>query len=157
MTSIAPDICSPLLGTKPRTEESSNESRDTTPTEGSDVEMELAVPPPTHMVTGSQLNSPVVVMLKWSKGKAPKTPLSHHSQSLGGIWAYLSLMSSDGQRSLAPPSTELLLGQPVASLHGIPVCEDQNEAAFAYAKFSGLAITVPGQYCFKINVVDMQR
>jgi hypothetical protein len=122
------------------------------------VEMELASDPPAHIAAGSQLRWPLVVLLRSTKSKAaaPNAP-SRQNQSFGGVWAFVSLMSADGLTSLAPPHPELLLGQPVASIRSLPDVQGQEGSAFAYASFPGLAITSPGRYSFKINVVDMHK
>lgn len=125
--------------------------------EASDITMELELGPPSRVVAGLQLSSPIVVVLKSPKAKAAASDSGTQGQNLGGIWAYLSLMSADGRTSLSPPRTDLLLGQPVASVHKYPESSMVDNTAFAYAKFPGLSITAPGSYRLRINIIDMHR
>jgi hypothetical protein len=121
----------------------------------SPFEMELAIAPPTRIPAGIQLGAPLVVTFQASKLKRrPATAESEDGQDLSGVWAYVSLTNEDRSRILAPPATDLLQGNPAASIS--PLSPKPN-APFAYAVFSGLTITTPGRYCFRVNVIDMNR
>lgn len=76
-------------------------------------------------------------------------------QDLSGVWAYISLMNEDKSRSLAPPRTDLLRGEPAASIY--PLASEADRDTFAYAIFPDLEILKPGRYCFRINIIDMNR
>ena len=120
------------------------------------VEMEFALPPPNRVAAGSRLATPIVILFKATKRKSTISRPAAQQQNFGGIWAYLSLMDAVSKTSLAPPRTDLLLGQPVASIHNLPNRMDDDDTSFAYTKFPGLTITTPGRYCFRINVIDMR-
>jgi hypothetical protein len=116
-------------------------------------EMELALAPPNQIPAGSQLGAPLVVTFQASKLKRrPAAAEGDGGQDLSGVWAYVSLMNEDRSRILAPPRTDLLRGEPAASIHPL-----KSDGPFAYAVFSGLTLTTPGRYCFRINIIDMNR
>jgi hypothetical protein len=114
--------------------------------------MELAVAPPNRIPAGTQLGAPLVVTFKASKLK--RRPATAESEDLSGVWAYISLVSEDQSRILSLPRTNLLRGEPAASIY--PLSHEASEP-FAYALWPSLAITTPGRYCFRINVIDMNR
>ena len=111
--------------------------------------MELAIAPPNRIPAGSQLGAPLVVTFQASKLK--RRPATAEDHDLSGVWAYISLTSEDKSRVLAP-STELLQGNPAATIYPL-----NAENVFAYAVFPGLKISTPGRYCFRVNIIDMNR
>ncbi|ETN36402.1 uncharacterized protein HMPREF1541_08679 [Cyphellophora europaea CBS 101466] len=118
--------------------------------------MELVIAPPNRIAAGSKLGSPLVVTFKASKlRRRPVTAEGGEGQDLSGVWAYISLMSEDKSRTLAPPRTDLLRGHPAASIHPLDSAAQRGGSSFAYAAFPDLTITAPGRYCFCINVFDM--
>ena len=122
------------------------------------IEMELVIAPPNRIAAGSKLGSPLVVTFKASKlRRRPVTAEGGEGQDLSGVWAYISLMSEDKSRTLAPPRTDLLRGHPAASIHPLDSAAQRGGSSFAYAAFPDLTITAPGRYCFCINVFDMNR
>ena len=79
---------------------------------------------------------------------------------------FLSLLSSDRRRSLAPPEPDKpdpgvsMLGKRTDSVHlAAPMDTDQErqDDILAYASFPGIAITEAGRYCLKITVIDLNR
>lgn len=97
-----------------------------------------------------------MVTFKASKLKRrPATAEGGDGRDLSGVWAYISLMSEDKSHSLAPPRTDLLRGDAAASIY--PLAAESDRDSFAYATFPDLEITTPGRYCFRINVIDMNR
>lgn len=113
--------------------------------------MELALAPPSRILAGIKLGAPLVVTFQASKLK--RRPASESDKDLSGVWAYVCLVNEDQSRILAPPRTDLLHGEPAASIYPLP----ESTGPFAYAVFPGLAITTPGRYCFRINIIDMNR
>ncbi len=120
--------------------------------------MELAIAPPSRVAAGVTLETPLVVTFTTStptdKGK------HEHSQplalpDLSGVWAFVSLTTPDMQESLAPPQTDLLRGRTADSIHPVYQQQDRESPTIAYATFPQLAITKPGQYRIKVNIIDM--
>lgn len=130
--------------------------RDPSQDSGPSFEMELALAPPNRIPAGTKLGAPLVVTFKASKLKRrPATAGGGDGRDLSGVWAYISLMNEDKSRSLAPPRTDLLRGDPAASIY--PLATESGRDSFAYATFPDLSITTPGRYCFRINIIDMNR
>ncbi len=118
--------------------------------------MELAVTPPQRITAGLRLEAPLVVTFSASKVKK-RALVPRELTDLSGIWAFVSLMTEDRSRSLAPPQTDLLRGRTADSIHHIPQAEGRDERPFAYATFPNLEIARPGRYCFKVNIIDMNQ
>lgn len=119
-------------------------------------EMELAITPPRRIAAGVMLEAPLVVTFSTSKEKKRALEAGEMTD-LSGIWAFVSLMKDDRSESLAPPRKDLLRGRTTDSIHPIGQKESGDEQPFAYARFPGLTITEPGRYCFKVNIIDMNK
>ena len=120
--------------------------------------MELAIAPPSRIAAGVALHMPLVVTFttatstnigKQENGATITLP------NLSGVWAFVSLTTPDMQQSLAPPRTDLLRGNIADSLHPVHREQAGERPTIAYARFPGLAITQPGRYRIKVNIIDM--
>jgi hypothetical protein len=118
--------------------------------------MELATAPPRRMAAGVTLEAPLVVTFSTSTPRRRESTVNDPT-NLSGVWAYVSLMNEDRSESLAPPQNDLLRGRTLDSIHPITQRGGGQTQPFAYATFPDLSITRPGRYCFKVNVIDMNR
>ena len=118
--------------------------------------MELAIRPPRRIAVGIKLETPLVVTFSASKLRK-RAFVPGEVKDLSGVWAFVSLMTEDRSRSLAPPQTDLLRGHMADSIHPITHDDGREEQPFAYATFPSLEITRPGRYCFRVNIIDMNQ
>jgi hypothetical protein len=120
--------------------------------------MELAIAPPSRIAAGISLQIPLVVTFttgtQTDKGE-PENSEPLVLPDLSGVWAFVSLTTPDMQQSLAPPQTDLLRGRTADSIHPVYAEQEGESATIAYATFPELAITKPGQYRIKVNIIDM--
>lgn len=119
-------------------------------------DMELAIKPPRRIAAGVKLENPLVVTFSTSRSKGRGNGIAE-MQDVSGVWAYVSLVTEDQRESLAPPQKGLLRGQTADSIHPFHRDEVGDGQPFAYATFPDLAITKPGRYCFRINIIDMNK
>lgn len=117
-------------------------------------DMELAIRPPRRIAAGLELETPLVVTFSQSKAKGRVLGMGD-VQDVSGVWAFVSLMTEDRSESLAPPQKGLLRGQTADSIHPFERDQGGDAQPFAYATFPDLAITRPGRYCFRVNIIDM--
>lgn len=116
--------------------------------------MEIAVAPPRKISVGKVFDIPLVVII---------SPLpdgnhnGHHDQNVGDLWAYVSLISAESQICLVPPQEGLLQGQRADSIHPPSSSSEISNRIAGYAAFPDLKISEPGRYCFRINLIDMNR
>jgi hypothetical protein len=129
------------------------------PAEGVDehpYEMELAITPPRLIAAGVKLELPLVVTFRPSSVRR-QVRGGREVSDFSGVWAFVSLMTEDRRESLAPPQKDLLRGHVSDSIHPLEQEEATEGQPFAYAKFPELAITRPGRYCFRVNIIDMNQ
>jgi len=125
--------------------------------------MEFAIAPPSRIAAGVTLQTPLVVTFTTATSTSTDNEKQENGATiaipnLNGVWTFVSLTTPDMQQSLAPPRTDLLRGKLADSLHPLhPIHQEQegDRLIIAYARFSELAITQPGQYRIKVNVIDM--
>jgi hypothetical protein len=125
--------------------------------------MELAIAPPPKIAAGVMLEIPIVVT--FSAATSPEDGKQENQDGnepivlgdLSGVWAFVSLTTPDMEQSLAPPRTDLLRGRTADSIHPINEEQDGERPTLAYATFSDIAISEPGQYRLKVNIIDMNR
>ncbi|KAJ9497680.1 hypothetical protein H2202_006713 [Exophiala xenobiotica] len=125
--------------------------------------MELAVAPPPKIAAGVILEIPIVVT--FSAATSPEDGKQENQDGkepivlgdLSGVWAFVSLTTPDMEQSLAPPRTDLLRGRTADSIHPINEEQDGERPTLAYATFSDIVISEPGQYRLKVNIIDMNR
>ncbi|KAK5198437.1 hypothetical protein LTR99_007312 [Exophiala xenobiotica] len=123
--------------------------------------MELAVAPPPKIAAGVILEIPIVVT--FSAATSPEDGKQETQDGkepivlgdLSGVWAFVSLTTPDMEQSLAPPRTDLLRGRTADSIHPINEEQDGERPTLAYATFSDIVISEPGQYRLKVNIIDM--
>ncbi|KAK5317900.1 hypothetical protein LTR93_008541 [Exophiala xenobiotica] len=123
--------------------------------------MELAVAPPPKIAAGVILEIPIVVT--FSAATSPEDGKQENQDGkepivlgdLSGVWAFVSLTTPDMEQSLAPPRTDLLRGRTADSIHPINEEQDGERPTLAYATFSDIVISEPGQYRLKVNIIDM--
>lgn len=129
--------------------------------------MELAIGPPSRIAAGVELQSPIVVTFAATK------PEDHMAKDEGdngveaietmitadfnGVWVLASLTTPQMDQSLAPPRTDLLRGRTADSVHPISQEQEGDNPPLAYATFSDIVITEPGQYRIKVYIIDMNR
>ena len=119
--------------------------------------MELALSPPEFVAAGIPLEPPVVVTFTTSETEKRRSSEARRLDDVTGVWAFVSLMSADQSQSLAPPRTDLLLGRTTDSIHPVYQRQDGEAQTIGYATFTDLAVSEPGRYCFRINLVDMNK
>ena len=122
--------------------------------------MELAIAPPSRIGVGVVLQQPLVVT--FSNGEGNKDANGGTSspvfQDMSGIWAFVSLTSADMQETLDPPQGDLLRGSRTDSIHLVHHDQEGSDhVTVAYAKFRELAITKPGSYRIRVNIIDMNE
>ncbi len=125
--------------------------------------MELAIAPPPKIAAGVTLQIPIVVTFSTTTTPGDEKQESQGAHEpvvlpdLSGVWAIVSLTTPDMEQSLAPPRTDLLRGRTADSIHPINEEQDGERRTLAYATFSDIVITEPGQYRLKVNIIDMNR
>ncbi|KIW12118.1 hypothetical protein PV08_09392 [Exophiala spinifera] len=129
--------------------------------------MELAVGPPSRIAAGLALQSPIVVTFSPTKPNESKAEDQSDnggeimetmmSADFNGVWALLSLTTPQMDQSLAPPRTDLLRGRTADSIHPVSQEQEGDSPTLAYATFSDITITQPGQYRLKVSIIDMNR
>jgi hypothetical protein len=122
-------------------------------------DMELAISPPSRVAVGITLDTPLVVTFNASEMRGRRASEEEQGFEMEGIWAFLSLVTEDRSRSLAPPRDDLVRGKRVDSVHRLHRDEEQDakNETVAYASFPDIAITKPGRYCFRVSVIDINR
>ena len=123
----------------------------------SPYKMEMVIRPLSAIKPGVTMHPPVVVALKAQTSRGERDGIYRELGDVSGIWAFVSLVTEDGNQSLAPPRTDLLLGRIVDSIH--PAFDNTNSEGptVGYAIFPDLAIAEPGRYCLRISLIDMDR
>ena len=121
--------------------------------------MELAVAPPSRIAAGVALDPPLVITFVASaEGQRESNGTGNgRFNDIIGVWAFLTLVSADRSECLAPPRQDLLQGSLADSIHPIHQPQKGSDRVIGYAKFPDLAISEPGRYCFRVNLVDMNR
>lgn len=106
---------------------------------------------------GVVMNPPIVLALRAPASRSERNSARRDIGDVSGIWAFVSLVSEDRSRSLAPPRNDLLIGSVARCIR--PVLDETNpeDLTVGYAVFSDLAIAEPGTYCWKISLIDMDR
>lgn len=69
-------------------------------------------------------------------------------------WGFLTVVSTDGSTSLAPPSTTLVSGALVASVRD-PASDDGNNEEVGQILFQNITINHPGDYRLRISLLRM--
>lgn len=122
--------------------------------------MELAIAPPSRVGVGVVLRQPLVVTFSTGEGnkRANGDTSSKVFHDMSGVWAFVSLTSADMQQTLDPPQSDLLRGKRTDSIHLVHQDQEGSDhVTVAYAKFRELAITKPGSYRIRVNVIDMNE
>jgi hypothetical protein len=119
--------------------------------------MDLVIRPVQAIKPGVVMHPPIVLALKAPASRSEKNSARRDMGDVSGIWAFVSLVSEDQSRSLAPPRNDLLVGSVARCIR--PVLDETNpeDLTVGYAVFSDLAIAEPGTYCWKISLIDMDR
>jgi hypothetical protein len=119
--------------------------------------MDLVIRPMRAIKPGVVMHPPIVLALKAPASRSEKNSARRDMGDVSGIWAFVSLVSEDQSRSLAPPRNDLLVGSVARCIR--PVLDETNpeDLTVGYAVFSDLAIAEPGTYCWKISLIDMDR
>ena len=120
--------------------------------------MDMLVSPLSRIRPGSTMPLPVVIALRApppNRGNRGDSP--YEIGDVNGIWAFVSLVTEDRNRTLAPPREDLLLGRTVDSLHPALDEHDPEDRTVGYALFPDLAIAEPGTYRLKVTLIDMDR
>ena len=119
--------------------------------ETQDFRTEMVLGPPTSIAPHMPIGLPIVVALKNIGGR-------HHyqiQQDTSSLWAFASLVTEDSCRTIAPPRTDLLLGESVSAIR--QGYYNIADGTIGYAMFPGLSFGAPGKYRLRVNVVDMKR
>jgi len=119
--------------------------------------MDLVIRPMQAIKPGVVIHPPIVLALKAPVSRSERNSACRDIGDVSGIWAFVSLVSEDQSRSLAPPRNDLLVGSVARCIR--PVLDEPNpeDLTVGYAVFSDLAIAEPGTYCWKISLIDMDR
>jgi hypothetical protein len=119
--------------------------------------MDLVIRPMQAIKPGVVMHPPIVLALKAPASRSEKNSARRDMGDVSGIWVFVSLVSEDQSRSLAPPRNDLLVGSVARCIR--PVLDETNpeDLTVGYAVFSDLAIAEPGTYCWKISLIDMDR
>lgn len=119
--------------------------------------MDLVIRPMQAIKPGVVMHPPIVLALKAPASRSEKNSARRDIGDVSGIWAFVSLVSEDQSRSLAPPRNDLLVGSVARCIR--PALDETNPegSTVGYAVFSDLAIAEPGTYCWKISLIDMDR
>lgn len=112
--------------------------------------MQIVIQPPREARPGEILVPPLMICLR--------TPGNYREdenvvEDLGSYWAAVSMVSEDGMIALAPPSTTLLSGTLVDSVHEAYQAEDESE--IGYFVFQNLRIHEPGNFRLRISLMQM--
>ncbi|KAL8736584.1 MAG: hypothetical protein Q9181_002354 [Wetmoreana brouardii] len=113
-------------------------------------QMHIVVQPPRESRTGISLTPPVVISLRTRHNGVREVS---DLEGIGSCWALVSIVSEDGRVTLAPPSTTLLSGTMVDSLHKVP--KDESEQAIGQASFHDLSINQRGKFRLRISLMRM--
>jgi len=119
--------------------------------------MDLVIRPMQAIKPGVVMHPPIVLALKAPASRRERNSTRRDIGDVSGIWAFVSLVSEDQSRSLAPPRNDLLIGSVARCIR--PVLDETNpgDLTVGYAVFSDLAIAEPGTYRWKISLIDMDR
>lgn len=117
--------------------------------------MELAIAPPSRVTAGVTLSQPVVVTFATLDRDKEPNGATFTIPETNGFWAFVSLTTADMQQTLDPPRSDLLRGRRTDSIHPIHQEQEGDKVTVAYATFSELMITQPGQYRLRVNIIDM--
>lgn len=117
--------------------------------------MELAIAPPSRVVAGLNISQPLVVTFKSADGDKRENGGGLVLHDFSGVWAFVSLTTTNMQQNLAPPRTDLLHGRTVDSVHPVHREQEGDQVTIAYSTFRDLVITEPGKYRIKVTLIDM--
>ena len=120
--------------------------------------MDIVVSPLSTIRPGATMPLPVVVALRTPPPtRGDRGDFHYEIGDVSGIWAFVSLVTEDKGRTLAPPREDLLLGRTVDSVHPALDEQDPEDRTVGYALFPDLAIAEPGTYCLRVTLIDMDR
>lgn len=119
--------------------------------------MDLIIRPVQVIKPGVVMNPPIVLALKAPASRSGRNSAYRDVGDVSGIWAFVSLVSEDQSRSLAPPRNDLLIGSVARCIRPVLDGTHSGDLTVGYAVFSDLAIAEPGTYCWKISLIDMDR
>jgi hypothetical protein len=119
--------------------------------------MDLVIRPVQTIKPRVVMHPPIVLALKAPASQSGRNSARRDIGDVSGIWAFVSLVSEDQSRSLAPPRNDLLIGSVARCIR--PVLDETHpeDLTVGYAVFSDLAIAEPGTYRWKISLIDMDR
>jgi hypothetical protein len=119
--------------------------------------MDLVIRPVRAIRPGAVMHPPIVLALKAPASRSERNSTYRGVGDVSGIWAFVSLVSEDQSRSIAPPRNDLLVGSVARCIRPVLDGTHSEDLTVGYAVFSDLAITEPGTYCWKISLIDMDR
>ena len=119
--------------------------------------MDLIIRPVQVIKPGVVMNPPIVLALKAPASRSGRNSAYRDVGDVSGIWAFVSLVSEDQSRSLAPPRNDLLIGSVARCIRPVLDGTHSGDLTVGYAVFSDLAIAEPGTYRWKISLIDMDR
>ncbi|KAL8834497.1 MAG: hypothetical protein Q9170_003732 [Blastenia crenularia] len=112
--------------------------------------MRIIIEPPTEAHPGNILYPPPTICLRAHEDCQEGEDLA---EDLSSFWAFVSVVSDDGMVALAPPSTTLISGSLVDSVHKVDPLEDEDE--IGYFLFPSLRINQPGSFRLRISLLHM--
>src|SRR5436189_6084326 len=119
--------------------------------------MDLIIRPVQAIKPRVVMHPPIVLALKASASRSERNSAYRDVGDVSGVWAFVSLVSEDQSRSLAPPRSDLLIGSVACCIRPALDESPSEDLTVGYAVFSDLAIAEPGTYRWKISLIDMDR
>jgi len=112
--------------------------------------MNILIEPPNQIRPGHLLSPPLILRLDQPPCEHSQAP-SPNDPTL--LWAVVSLFSADSETPIAPPQIDLLLGNPVDSVH--PLAPEIPGREVGFVSFPDLSIREPGRYRLQISLIRM--
>ena len=127
--------------------------------------------PPTSLTNGQDLavfNMDIIIQLpEWVRpGQTISPPLvvrlsrrevgGYVSDNLSHFFAFVSLTSADGNRSLAPPRNDLIAGNLSDSIHPLGADPAFDEQEVGFMSFPNIRIQQMGHYRLRVSLLSME-
>ncbi|MCJ1253032.1 hypothetical protein MMC24_000839 [Lignoscripta atroalba] len=110
----------------------------------------ILLQPSSEIRPGALISPPIVLRLDRRVGQSSE---DHPPHDPALLWAFVSIVSEDGTRALAPPRDDLLRGTVVGSVQPLNPTDEAQGVGFIV--FPGISIQQSGQYRIRISLMRM--
>ncbi|KAL9621850.1 MAG: hypothetical protein Q9160_003671 [Pyrenula sp. 1 TL-2023] len=117
-------------------------------------ELEVLIGPPRMIAPRRAIRPPVIIALKAVEERDESTGW-RSSELPTGVWVNLSLMNAEGTQVILPPRRGVVAGRSASSINPAPGRPNIADSTIGYAIFHDLTIAEPGDYRFRVTLVDM--